>query len=196
MQVAGDAFLLFFRHLQQAPAEQLVFLLQAVGFKGAVQGYPQGVFPPWLEHVLIDVAPVDGVDDIVGVGVAGEDDADGVRVVSAQPLQQFDAAHPRHALVGDDDGDIVLVPEDLQRLVAGGGGEYRKLILEDHGKVGEVDRFVVDVEEFDGCAGGGVWFCWKRYVMRHGFPIAARGLTSRQRPVLCRLAVPVARAAG
>ena len=39
----------------------------------------------------------------------------------ARRLQELEAGHARHALIGDDDGDVVLF-EQLQRLVAGAGG--------------------------------------------------------------------------
>ena len=66
------------------------------------------------------LGPVDGRLERVHVGVSGQDDAGHVGAAPAQLLEQVDAGHARHALVGDHDVERHLLG-DGERLVAGGG---------------------------------------------------------------------------
>ena len=68
----------------------------------------QFLWLPRLGDVAVDVALVDGVDDGLDVGVAGEQQADGVGMCFAEAFEELDAGHLRHALVGHDDVDLLL----------------------------------------------------------------------------------------
>ncbi len=80
---------------------------------------------PGLGDVAVDAAQVDRLDQHVDVGEGGEDDADGVGADVAHGLQQLEAGHARHALVGDHHRDV-LVAGDLQRLLGAGGQAQRE----------------------------------------------------------------------
>ena len=62
---------------------------------------------PRLGDVAVDPAQVHGLHQGVDVGVAGQDDADGVRADVHRPLEELGAAHLRHALIRHDHGDVV-----------------------------------------------------------------------------------------
>jgi hypothetical protein len=58
---------------------------------------------PGLHEVAPDLAPVDGGDDVLRVGVGGEEDRAELRVDRVRRLDQVDAVHHRHALIGDEE---------------------------------------------------------------------------------------------
>src|SRR5438552_5826858 len=68
----------------------------------AAEREPELLALPRLGAVAVDAALVDRLDDGVDVGVAGQDDAHGVGADRHRALEEFGAAHRRHALVGDD----------------------------------------------------------------------------------------------
>ena len=72
---------------------------------------------PRLAQEAIDLALVDGADRCLRVGVAGEHDADHLRVADADHAQQLDPAHPRHLLVGNDELHRPLL-EDFEGALA------------------------------------------------------------------------------
>ena len=73
---------------------------------------------PWLLQEAEHAGAVDGGDESGGIGETGEDDPRHVGFEIAKLLQQLDAGHFRHALVGDDDVEGGGLG-DLQRFVAG-----------------------------------------------------------------------------
>ena len=77
----------------RAPAEAL---------DGVGQDAAQLLRVPGLGDVAVDAAEVDRLDQHVDVGERGDDDADRVGAHLARRLQQLEAGHPRHALVGHD----------------------------------------------------------------------------------------------
>ncbi len=100
--------------------------------------------------------PVDGVDRRFRIGVRGQDHPSGQRIESPCRLQQFDAGHLRHPLIGDQQRRLVsrrsqfaqslqclLAGRSTQDLIVGGvvaaqvaqdGGENQGIIIdrEDH----------------------------------------------------------------
>ena len=68
---------------------------------------------PGLHQVVVERHPVDGVDRRLGVGVGGQQDPLGVGHDLERPLQELDAGHPRHALVGHQQGDRLVAQVHL-----------------------------------------------------------------------------------
>ncbi len=77
---------------------------------------------PRLEQVVVQVDDVDGVDRGIGVGVRGQQHPPGRGEQVHRLLKEFDAVHPRHAVVGQDHRDMVTAQLELahrvQRLFA------------------------------------------------------------------------------
>jgi len=61
----------------------------------------------------VDLGGVDGADGGFGVGVGGEEDALGFGVERHGGLQEVDAGHAGHALVGEEEGDGFLALDEL-----------------------------------------------------------------------------------
>jgi hypothetical protein len=87
----------------QFERQALILLLQAMNAGRGLQRQQQLFRLPGLEEILVNAGFIDAGDDVLGVGVTGEDDAQGVRPLAAHPPQELDAARLRHALVADDD---------------------------------------------------------------------------------------------
>jgi len=106
---------------------------------------------PGLPQEAERVGPVDGRLERVHVGVPGQHDPGDVRAEAPELLEQVDAGHPRHALVGHDDveGDL---PRDLEGLVARRGHVDLPalLVLQDSAEHDEVVRLVVDEQNATG----------------------------------------------
>jgi hypothetical protein len=83
---------------------------------------------PRLEQVVVDVDQVDGVDRRVGVGIRREQHPAGQREEVHRGLEELDAVHLGHAVVGQQQGNLVAAQLDLaqrlQRLVAGAGPDH------------------------------------------------------------------------
>ncbi len=63
---------------------------------------------PRLEQIVIEVDDVDRVDRGIGVGIGGEQHSPRVRMQVHGLLQEFDAVHPGHAVVGDQHRDRLV----------------------------------------------------------------------------------------
>jgi hypothetical protein len=111
----------------QFHGELAVLLLQAVQLGGPLQGQQQLFRMPGLEQVLVDARLVDAGDDVLAVGVAGDDDAHRVGPGAAHFLEELDAAHLGHALVGEDDLDGLPFHEGPGFRRAGGGEDLEVL---------------------------------------------------------------------
>jgi hypothetical protein len=85
---------------------------------GAAQEGLQLLGVPGLGDVLPHEALVEAADNHVDVRVTGDEDADRGGVDGLELAEELDAGHLRHALVAEDQMDL-LVAEDLQRLGAG-----------------------------------------------------------------------------
>jgi hypothetical protein len=68
---------------------------------------------PRLEQVVVQADVVDRLDGDVGVGVRGEEEVLRARRVLAGPLEQLDAGHPGHPLVGRDQRDRLITQGEL-----------------------------------------------------------------------------------
>ena len=102
---ARDALHQLFRTVAQVQRQALVLLLQAPQFARTLQGQQQLLGMPGLQQVLPDARLVDAGNDVLGVGVAGKNQAHGFRPLGTHAAQEFDALHARHALVGQHDMD-------------------------------------------------------------------------------------------
>ena len=74
---------------------------------------------PRLEQVVVEVDDVDRVDRGVGVGVGGEQDAAGLRVDVHGLLEELDAVHLRHPVVGEQHRDLLAAQLHLAQRVQG-----------------------------------------------------------------------------
>ena len=81
--------------------QTLDLALEVVVIEGLPQRRLQLVVVPRLGDQPIDLAPIDGLDRDVHLGVPGEHHADHVRVSIADIREEIHAAHLRHALIGD-----------------------------------------------------------------------------------------------
>ena len=83
---------------------------------------------PRLEQVVVDVDDVDGGDRGVGVGVRREQRAPRPREQVHRLLEELDAAHLRHPVVGQQHGDPVAaqlqLAQCLERLGTGGRAHH------------------------------------------------------------------------
>ena len=102
--------------LLQLALQAAVLAQQVEALDGLHDDALQLLAVPGLGHVAVDAAEVDRLDQHLDVGEGGDDDAHRVGADVAQGLQQIQAGHLRHALVGDHHRDV-LGPGQLQRLL-------------------------------------------------------------------------------
>src|SRR5690606_5008903 len=128
---------------------------------------------PRLEEVVVDVDDVDRLDRRVGVGVGGQQGAPRVREQVHRLLQEGDAVHLRHAVVGEDGRDGVPAQLDLAQgfeRVRPGGGAHDAVVLavttaEVTGDRPGHGRVIVDGQE-DGQAHAANTTAWQRSRVR------------------------------
>jgi hypothetical protein len=108
---------------------------------------------PRLGQQPVDADLVDGVQRRVEVGVSADQQAPCVGLQPARVAEELDAAHPRHAQVGDDDVEAVK-PQQRHRLLGRGGGRHGELgvLPEEAGERTTQAWLVVHVK--DASAGG------------------------------------------
>ena len=75
---------------------------------------PQFFIRPWLSDVAINVAAVDGFDQRVDFGVSGENDPHHSWTQHYGFLEQLDACHIRHSLIGDQQRYVTMI-QQLER---------------------------------------------------------------------------------
>ena len=63
---------------------------------------------PRLHEKIIDIGFVDGADGGVGVGIGGEEGALCLGKDAHAFLQEGDAVHVGHALIGEEEGDAIV----------------------------------------------------------------------------------------
>ena len=149
---AGDAPHQLFGVIAQIKQQALVLLLKSPQIGGALQGQQQLLGMPWFEQVLPDAGLVDAGDDVLGIGIAGKDQAHRVRPLAAHPAQELDARGTRHALVGEHDMHE-LARHDLLAVLGGLRGEHREVLLQRAAQGLQRARLVVDHQHGEG--GGG-----------------------------------------
>ena len=91
---------------------------------------------PGFRKVRIDVAAVDGLDDRLHVGEAGEDHSDRRRMALAHLRHELDTAHAGHTLVGQHDRDGRFLVQDVEGAAGVGRGVNLVIVRE-----GEHHRF-------------------------------------------------------
>ncbi len=62
---------------------------------------------------MVEPDDVDGFDGRVGVGVGSHQHAPGVGVELDRLLEEFDARHTRHAVIGQEQGDVLAFEAKL-----------------------------------------------------------------------------------
>ncbi len=98
---------------------------------------------PRLGHVTVDAAEVDRLDQHVDVRERGDDDADRVGPDLARRLQQVEARHLRHPLIGDDRRDV-FGSRQRQRFLAAAGEQQLEAASEVETERVQVVGLVVD----------------------------------------------------
>ena len=78
---------------------------------------------PGLVEVVVNLGGVDGPDGGFGIGVRGEEHTLGVREHGHGLLQEVDAGHAGHALVGEEEGNGLLALDQLAADVEGRGAQ-------------------------------------------------------------------------
>ena len=120
--------------------------LQSRKPRGLADGLEQRLRVPRLGDVTIDAGQIDARDHILGIGVAGNDDADRVGPALAHALQEVDAGLARHALVAEDDLHHLAFQHrlGLGRVM---GFDHLELVAEHAPQRLERTGFVVDDED-------------------------------------------------
>ena len=134
----------------QVERQALVLLLQPPHLGGALQRQQQLLGLPGFQQVLPDAGFVDPGDDVLGVGIAGQDDAHDVRPAAAHLLQELHAGRSRHALVAEHDADRcgrLLAVEDFHAFVGAGRAEHLEILLQRPAQRFLRTQFVVDDED-------------------------------------------------
>ena len=132
---------------------------------------------PRLEQVVVDVDHVDGRDRSVGVGVRREQRPPCAREQVHRLLEELDAAHLRHAVVGEQHRDPraaqLQLAQDLHRLGARGRA-YDSVVLsvltpQVAGHRSRHRRVVVDGQQYGPVRGLGLVAAgWRGGVLGHG----------------------------
>ena len=121
-------------------------LLRArVGGDASLDAEAEIVGVPRLEHVFVDVAATDRIEQELAIGICGEEDAPHVGPAFRHFGEQIDAGHLRHAMIGHDHSDLVAL-EDRERLFAGLRREDREVFVKDADEEIDVGSLVVDDE--------------------------------------------------
>src|SRR5262249_28759811 len=68
---------------------------------------------PWFQKEIIDVCLVDGADGGIGVSIRGKQRPFGLRINSCGFLKKSNSIHVGHALVGEEQGNIVVADLEL-----------------------------------------------------------------------------------
>jgi len=142
---------------------------------GLQQRIHHGVEPllrrvPGLEQVVVEVHDVDRVDGGTGVGVGGQQRPPRARVDVHGPLEELDAVHLRHAVVGQDHSDLLPAQLHLAQRIQG-----RLARLRAHDAV----PFAVPAPQVPGHRAGDPW------VVVHGHdgrPLPPLGVGRRHAP--------------
>ena len=103
-----------------------IALSQEERLDGLPDHRPQLVRVERLRDVAQDAAQIDRADQRLDVGVPGEDERDQVGPDLASARDDLDPGHARHALIRDQDADLVL-PQDLEGFGAAQGGVKREV---------------------------------------------------------------------
>lgn len=138
-----QAIVLFLGEPLQAPP--LAFGVEIL--ERLAQGQEQFVVVPRLAEVMVDASLVDRLGDGRQVGMAGEQDPNGLREAAVDFRQQGGAVHVRHPRIGDHQVDGTTV-EQLQGLLAA----FRQqqvvgLVAQQAPQAAEDQRFVVDQQD-------------------------------------------------
>ena len=195
LQLAGERFYLLFEAgiesfqclvLGECELFQADLLaLQGLALEGLTHGQQHVLVIPRLGDVAGDLPGVDGRNGRFHIGIAGEQQAHGVRVALAGFGQEGGAVHARHAHVRDNQIHVLPV-EDLKALCAPSCHQHGVAVGAEEAPQGRQDvGFVVNAQEgeaavFGGCAhawapADASW--WTGRVMRKVVPVPGALLT-------------------
>ncbi len=150
-RVVLDLLLLLFGDLP----ELFVLLDEHVLLQSQTDGEPQVLIVPGLGDELVDRPFVDRPHDGLHVGVAGEHDADDLRPAAFDLLEHLGPGHPRHAVVGDHQVDLLL-GQSLQGVLRIRGGEDLVVLVDENPPQGlEHPGLVVDEQQGEPLLGNG-----------------------------------------
>jgi hypothetical protein len=159
-----------------------VLARQVVAIERVLQDAADLLGVPRLGDVAVDLPERDGLDQDVDVGEGGQDDADRVGPQLLGLLQQLEAGHLRHALIGDDHRDVALA-QHLERLGAAGRADDVEHLPEVEAEGVQVVLLVIDDQDrvLLGVEGLGHWFGHTT-----GGPELSTATTGRVTPVRAR----------
>src|SRR3990172_6899476 len=123
--------------------EFVVLPPEVVPLEGVGDGDPELVVVPRLGDEPVDLPLVDGGDDRAGVRVSRQDDADRLGPPFPHLAEKLHAVHPRHPVVGDDDGDGSALIQDQKPLRPGGGRQDLVGVVEKKARERPEDRLLV-----------------------------------------------------
>ena len=106
----------------------------------------QFVHVPRLVDEAEDFALIDRRQYRLQIGITGQQNPHRPRCDAPRRLQHFDPGHARHALIADDDVEIVLADQRHRRLAAA-GGENVEVTPQQPVQCPQDARFVVDAED-------------------------------------------------
>jgi hypothetical protein len=162
----GDLGLELAVHLEQRLVlgrqigDQLPVLLgQPVLAEQVLHRQVQAGLIPGLGDVVVEVGAVDRGDHRVEAGLAGQQDLGGGRRAAIDQLEQIDALHAGHDLVGDHHRHRLAVAlelvEQLEGVAARGRGRDRALVTEPRPQLlaQRVEHALLVVDAQDGLAG-------------------------------------------
>src|SRR2546425_9478449 len=132
--------------LAQLLHKAMVFALQLKALGGFAQDLNQLIYPPWLEEVAVNLAAVDGLDRILQFREAGHEQANRPGGDLADPLEQLNAAHAGHFLIGEDKIDGLL-GKDVAGFFPRIRSKYLKIGGKEGGQRGQDVRFIIDHQE-------------------------------------------------
>lgn len=91
---------------------------------GILDGDEEFLTKPWLDDEPIDLAAINGINDGVEAQHRGDEHSGGIGLNDLGLGEEIKACHGRHLLVGDDDGELLLL-QDLERgeRIGRGGNE-------------------------------------------------------------------------
>ena len=78
---------------------------------------------PRLEDVVVHASALDGGKEQLAIGIGGEQHAARQRPALLDEREELDAGDRLHALIADDDADLLFL-QDPDRLRSGSGGQH------------------------------------------------------------------------
>ena len=129
LMLGSHALLQHRLHGAQLHVHAVALLLQVVQLRGGAHIEQQRFRMPGLEDVLVDTRNVDARDDVLDIGIAGNDHAHRIRPALAHFNQKIDAGHPGHAMVAQHHLHRLAL-HDRAAVLGAGSGEHGKFFFQ------------------------------------------------------------------